>query len=93
MMGTDYKLRPTCRNLIAVEDEIGKPISKLVGDVSIKDTCTFIKNTIYHEDGKKVTSKEWDDILDNCHFSDLYGALSKINETFSDEEPGDGEKN
>ena len=96
LAGTEYRLRPTVRNLIKIEEELGKPLSQLSANIGIKEAAVFVKNTIQTTDKKHPTPEEWDRILDECELSELIGAVEKIVETLapkSKEIGGEGEKN
>ena len=96
LAGTEYRLRPTVRNLIKIEEELGKPLSQLSANIGIKEAAVFVKNTISDVNEKRPTPDEWDRILDECELSELIGAVEKIVETLapkSKEKGGEGEKN
>ena len=96
LAGAEYRLRPTVRNLIKIEDELGKPLSQLSASIGIKEAAVFVKNTIQTADEKHPTPDEWDRILDECELSELIGAVEKIVETLAPKKKnkgGEGEKN
>lgn len=96
LAGTEYRLRPTVRNLIKIEEELGKPLSQLSVNIGIKEASVFVKNTITDVNEKRPTPDEWDRILDECELSELIDAVEKIVETLapkSKEKGGEQEKN
>ena len=93
---TEYRLRPTVRNLIKIEEELGKPLSQLSSSIGIKEAAVFVKNTISDVNEKRPTPDEWNRILDECELSELIGAVEKIVETVAPKKTktgGEGEKN
>ena len=96
LAGTEYQLRPTVRNLIKIEEELGKPFSQLSASIGIKEAAAFVKNTISDVNEKRPTPDEWDRILDECELSEILDAVGKIVETLapkSKEIGGEQEKN
>jgi len=96
LAGTEYRLRPTVRNLIKIEDELGKPLSQLSTSIGITEAAVFVKNTISDVNEKRPTPEEWDRILDECELSELIGAVEKIVETLAPKDKdigGEQEKN
>ena len=96
LAGTEYRLRPTVRNLIKIEEELGKPLSQLSASIGIKEAAVFVKNTISYSNGCHSEVEEWDRILDECELSELIGAVEKIVETLAPKKTktgGEGEKN
>ena len=96
LAGAEYRLRPTVRNLITIEEELGKPLSQLSTSIGITEAAVFVKNTISDVNEKRPTPDEWDRILDECELSELISAVEKIVETLapkSKEIGGETEKN
>ena len=96
LAGTEYRLRPTVRNLIKIEEELGKPLSQLSASIGITEAAIFVKNTISDVNEKRPTPEEWNQILDECELSELIGAVEKIVETLAPkgkEKGGEQEKN
>jgi len=96
LAGTEYRLRPTVRNLINIEEELGKPLSQLSANIGVKEAAVFVKNTITDVNEKRPTPDEWDRILDECELSELISAVEKIVGTLAPKKTktgGEGEKN
>ena len=96
LAGAEYRLRPTVRNLIKIEDELGKPLSQLSACIGIKEAAVFVKNTISYNNDCHSEVEEWNRILNECELSELIGAVEKIIETLAPKKKnkgGEQEKN
>ena len=92
--GREYCLRMTVRSLINIEEELGKPITQMGNDISIKSAATFVRHALRTPDNKPVPQAEWDAILDEVDVSELFDAMSSMMDTLNpkeEEAPGKNE--
>ena len=89
--GKTRHLRYTFNALVALEDKLGVPISKigdmLTGSVSVKNLRTLIWAGLIHEDGG-LTPKKVGEWLDFSMLSDIIG---KFTEAFEASFPDDSD--
>lgn len=78
--GNEYKVRMSVGALIAIEEDLGTPITKLSGDLSIKETTLFLKHSLRKENGERLKKDEWETLLDEIEPQELSKILSDIME-------------
>ena len=73
--GTVYRIRLTTGALIRIEDDLGIPITQMNQALSLKQSSIFIRHALRHDDGSRIDTQEWDDILEEISPAELFEAI------------------
>lgn len=74
----EYKVRMTVGVLIDIEDELGKPLTQLSEDISIKQATVFLRHAARKLDGTRIANNEWKDLLYEVEPKQMFDTLGSI---------------
>ena len=87
----EYKVRMSVGVLIDIEDELGKPLTQLSNEISIKQATVFLKHAARKLDGSRIPEDEWKALIYEIDVAEMFVTLGEIMQDLNPKK-GEGEQ-